>query len=125
LPIILQYQDPNLLQSINLIPFRDFIHGYQFAKQEIILNIIMMIPFGFLYPVLTNKKGLSTIFATLLFSITIEMTQMLTILFYTEHPRVVDITDVITNTSGGLIGYIIFLTFQFTKHNLCKNNRKT
>lgn len=107
------YNYPNLLQSINVIPFRDLIKGYEFASREIILNTMMMIPFGFLFPLLTNKNGFKTIIASCLFSITIETTQLMTILFVSSHPRIVDMTDIITNTIGGSIGYLLYLIFSY------------
>lgn len=108
LPVDLQFTNHNLLQSINFLPFRDIIHGYTFAKTEMLLNILMMIPYGILVPLVTNQKCFLTVISTLLFSTTIESTQLLTILFYSDFPRIVDITDILTNTTGGLGGYIIF-----------------
>ncbi|HZW67067.1 MAG TPA: VanZ family protein [Pseudogracilibacillus sp.] len=105
------YNYPNLWQSINVIPFRDVIKGYGFASREIVLNTMMLIPFGFLFPLLTNLNGMRTIMASCLFSITIETTQLMTILFATAHPRVVDVTDIITNTTGGSFGYLLYIIF--------------
>lgn len=68
----------------------------------------MTIPFGILYKSLTpNITLIKTIKATIFLSILIELTQLLmTILLL--HYRICDITDLITNTIGGLIGYLIY-----------------
>ena len=42
------------IESINLIPFRDLRLNYEVIR-EIILNIIMMVPFGFYTPLLRRK----------------------------------------------------------------------
>lgn len=106
------------IQEINFIPFRDMMHGYAYAKREALLNVMMMIPFGFLLPLLTNKRWFATIVATFLLSITIETTQLFTILFQMDKQRVVDVTDMITNTIGGMCGYFIFY---FLKKSKIKN----
>lgn len=112
LPTQLHYTYKPLIASINFIPFRDVFHGYLFAKREIILNIFLMVPYGFFIPLLTNKKVLYTIFSTCLFSLTIETTQLLTIMFETKNERIVDLTDLLTNTTGGALGYSFFYLMQ-------------
>lgn len=111
LPNVLHPKNEQFLQSVNLLPFRDIIHGYAFAKQEALFNIFMMIPFGFLFPLITKKNLLQTVLITFSFSLTIETIQLLTVLFDRVNARTFDITDLITNTTGGLIGYIIFKIF--------------
>ena len=37
----------SISHTINLIPFRDLSLGYRGAEREILLNVVMMIPFGF------------------------------------------------------------------------------
>lgn len=106
------------LQAINFIPFRDIIHGYAFAKREALFNVFMLIPFGILFPLLTNRKWLETVIVTFLFSLTIETTQLFTILFQSDQLRIVDVTDVITNTIGGMCGYIIFFLFIKVKQKI-------
>lgn len=67
----------------------------------------MMIPFGFLLP-LTNKnniKILKVIFYSFLVSLSIELLQPF-------NGRSSDITDIITNVTGGIIRYIIYLIFK-------------
>lgn len=106
------------IQAINFIPFRDIVYGYAFAKREAFLNVVMMIPFGILTPLLTKKKWLATTVATCLLSVTIELIQLFTILFQMENVRIVDVTDVITNTFGGMCGYFLLYIFNKVKQKI-------
>ncbi len=69
----------------------------------------MTIPFGFLFPLTgkENSKFLKTVFYCFLLSLTIELLQPLINGF-----RSADITDLITNVTGGIIGYIFYLIFK-------------
>lgn len=89
---------------INLVPFIDVINKRGDYMQQIILNIIMTIPFGFFLPLISKKMNLiKTVLITMTFSISIEFLQLFSIAY-----RTTDITDVITNTLGGLIGYCLY-----------------
>lgn len=91
---------------MNLVPFIDVTFGRGDFIRQIILNVIMTIPFGFLLPLIKNKnsKLLKTILYTFLLSLSIEILQPLINGF-----RSADITDLITNVLGGIIGYIMYL----------------
>lgn len=102
------YHESLNFKYIHLKPFDDLVHGYLGAKKQIILNIIMTIPFGVLYPVLKKKDNIiKTVVATFLLSFTIELIQLIMTVFLL-HYRSCDVTDLITNTVGGLLGYIIY-----------------
>lgn len=92
---------------MNMIPFDDYFSGRGDTVRQIILNVIMMMPFGFLLPVVKKQSLLSCLFWTFLFSLGIELIQPLINGF-----RSADITDLITNTIGGLLGYLLFLVFK-------------
>lgn len=100
------------IKSINLIPFRDLRLNYGGAIREIILNIIMMVPFGFLYPIIKKKGVLRVTISTFLFSFVIEILQLMSAWWGGLSSRSFDVTDLITNTFGGLIGYIIFIVLR-------------
>ena len=114
MPFTISFNDTNsfFMDSANFIPFRDVRLHYAGAIREVFLNIVMMIPFGFLYPVIKKKGLLKTVFITLCFSLFIELTQLLSVWWDGIRPRIFDVTDLITNTFGGLIGYVIYLTFR-------------
>lgn len=97
-------------RSMNLIPFIDVSLGRGDYERQIILNIIMTIPFGFLLPLTkpANAKLVKVILFTFLLSFSIEIFQIFTV----NSGRASDITDIITNVTGGVIGYLFYLLFR-------------
>ncbi len=97
---------------IHLEPFNDLIMGYKNALKQIILNIIMTIPFGFLCCILKkNSTILGVIIKTFLLSFSIEFIQLIMTVFLLHH-RSCDITDLITNLIGGIVGFILYKLFR-------------
>ena len=94
---------------MNLVPFIDISTGRGDFIRQVVLNIVMTIPFGFLLPLIKNKKInlMKTILYTFLLSLGIEILQPLINDF-----RSSDITDLVTNILGGIIGYILYLIFK-------------
>ena len=93
---------------IHIKPFNGLIHGYSGALKEIILNIIMTMPFGFLYADIKNDVNIDQIMIkTFLLSFTIESIQLIMTIFLL-HYRSCDVTDLITNVIGGVIGFILY-----------------
>ena len=96
------------LQSVNWIPFRDLRLHYGGAVREVVLNVLMMAPFGFLLPLLKPRQVFSTAAWTFLFSLSIETMQLLYTWSGGPSARSCDVTDLITNTLGGVQGYLLF-----------------
>lgn len=94
-------------ESMNLLPFDDYFSGRGDAIRQILLNIVMMIPFGFLMPIVKKQKLFACTLETFLLSLSIELLQPLI-----NGLRSSDITDIITNTFGGIIGYLLYLIFK-------------
>lgn len=95
-------------RTLNLIPL------ITLTSQDIetsLLNILLFIPFGFGLPFITALRLRKTIAIGALFSICIELLQLLTGLAAHITFRVADINDVLFNTSGVVMGYLLFLTF--------------
>lgn len=91
--------------SMNLFPFSDLIHGYGDYWRQILLNVLMFVPFGFLLPLKHPKLGFCGVFVLgLLVSLSIELLQPIL-----NPVRSSDITDVITNTLGAVIGYLLHM----------------
>ncbi|EDR96683.1 VanZ family protein [Anaerostipes sp. AF04-45] len=67
-------------------------------------NVFAFSPFGFLLPVMTEKKRglIKVVLGSFLFSLIIESCQ------YIFKVGVFDVDDLLLNTIGGLIGYIIY-----------------
>ena len=84
-------------QSVNLIPFVDG------GSREMIDNIIVFIPFGLLLSVNLKQTGFwEKLFYIFTFSLAAEVIQFVLAIGTT------DITDVIANTFGGLLGLTFY-----------------
>ncbi len=106
MPIItsLPYLFNHPYTPMNLTPFIDVSLRRGDFTRQILLNTIMTIPFGFLFPLITKKNLIKTTIYTFLLSFSIEILQPLI-----SGLRSSDITDIITNVFGGIIGYIMYL----------------
>ncbi|MCR5208513.1 MAG: VanZ family protein, partial [Eubacterium sp.] len=69
-----------------------------------ILNLIMLVPFGFLFPIIYPKQQHNTVFYGIIISCFIETVQLFL-------PRLTDTFDVFLNTLGLIIGYLLFKFF--------------
>lgn len=96
--------DIDHMRSVNLIPFHYATSiGEQFHIKEVRDNVLIFIPFGILLSMLIPRMklrnkiliilGTSLVFETMQYVLTIGST---------------DITDLITNVSGGIIGIILY-----------------
>lgn len=81
------------------------------AIKQILGNIVMFMPFGYLLPFFKkNKPFVNCVVFALAFSVFIELLQfVLGATFVGSQYRSVDIDDVILNFIGAIIGYIIFI----------------
>jgi glycopeptide antibiotics resistance protein len=109
--LLLRYFVPNLIlngqpdgENINLIPI------FTLTQQDFttsLLNVLLLIPFGFGLPFISNLHMKKIIVIGLLLSIVIELLQLVTGLMARVAFRIADINDVIFNTTGVSIGYSI------------------
>ena len=85
-------------EQVNLLPFSKDIDIVSY-----LLNILLFIPFGFLFPYIWPRAGKlkNTALSGFSFSLLIEISQ----LFNNRHP---DIDDLLLNTLGTLIGFLLF-----------------
>ena len=95
-------QDMNLIPLITLTP--------QDLKTSL-LNILLLIPFGFGLPFIMDFRMKKIVVIGALFSIVIEFLQLITGRVAKITFRIADINDVIFNTVGVAIGYILFVGF--------------
>ena len=90
-------------ERINLHPFLMF-KQFRLASTQVIGNLVMLLPLGIYIPLLF--PGLSGFFRVFIIclcvSISIELMQLITSV------RSTDIDDVILNTSGAVVGYILY-----------------
>lgn len=96
-------------ESVNLVPLLSLTAE---DLKTSLLNILLMVPFGFGLPFITDLRFKKVVLAGALFSIAIELLQLLTGLIGSMSFRVADINDVIFNMTGVVIGYVLFLVFE-------------
>ena len=99
--------------SVNLIPFDKSLDA-----SETILNVVIFLPLGVYAEVLFKSRPLGTkLFFVFLFSLLIEGLQLIL------RVGAFDITDIITNTLGGIIGLIIFKVLKKLFHNSIRTQK--
>ncbi|MDD3172264.1 MAG: VanZ family protein [Herbinix sp.] len=88
------------------IKYRELL-GFESFVVNILGNILAFAPFGFLLPLLKIKyrKFFYTTFLCLLFSVSVELVQLLL------KVGIFDVDDIMMNTTGGIIGYVSFMIF--------------
>lgn len=103
----------------NYIPFRSIYdiaahNSFSVAARQIAGNIVLLIPLGFLAPfVWHGKNSFSKVFPIgFLFSFGIELTQFLISMFLGFTYKVSDVDDIILNTSGFALGYLLYKMFR-------------
>lgn len=113
--LILKHFVPDLMlngiqdgKSVNLVPLVTLAAGDIKAS---LLNILMLIPFGLGLPFITNLRMKKVVIAGALFSVGIELMQLITGLIGHKTFRVADINDVLFNALGAMVGYMLFVSF--------------
>lgn len=113
--LLLKHFLPNLMlngveagRSANLVPLATLT---QEDVKTSLLNILMMLPFGFGLPFVTNFRFKKVVVGGLLLSIAIEFLQLVTGFTANTTFRVADVNDLIFNTIGVAVGYMLFVGF--------------
>lgn len=106
-------------RSINWIPFPElFTSGGKIDLSQVILNILIFLPFGIYLQVIYPKKSfLKKLLYCFLLSLFLEASQ------YIFKIGALDTTDLITNTSGGFLGLGLVKTLQVWTGNPLKVQR--
>ena len=99
------YTGMKFQEEINLIPFRDGI------SLSMILNVVMFMPLGFLLPLLWKEYQslVRTAIIGFCFSCGIEFCQLF-------NRRVSDVDDLLMNTLGAILGWLIWIVFSRITH---------
>ena len=123
--LLLKYFMPNLIlngqpagKELNLILL------ITLTPQDLetsLLNILLLIPFGFGLPFITNFRMQKIVVIGALFSIAIEFLQLITGFMAKITFRIADINDVIFNTLGVAIGYMLFVGFVRSYRHLSRD----
>lgn len=111
------FKDLHSIREVNLIPFAEsVIINNRIYYREIYLNILVFVPFGIYISMLKpNWSFIKKILPIFLVSLLFEILQ------YVFAIGAADITDLIGNTLGGVIGII----FYFFVSKIFKNEEKT
>ncbi len=111
---ILTMTELNSNGGMNLTPFSEILRydfGTKLFNYNVIGNIVIFIPFGFLIGSYVNPKKIwPVIVTTLVTSGVVEFVQL-------KIGRSFDIDDIILNVSGAVIGYLLYIGFSaISKH---------
>jgi glycopeptide antibiotics resistance protein len=103
-------------RSVNLVPFNEFLASDGKAPLgEIILNVLIFVPLGIYVGILFDRWNIAgKLFFIFLVSLSVEGLQ-----FYFA-VGAFDVTDIITNTSGGAIGLMMFKAIEKAFNNRVK-----
>lgn len=117
--IVLMSREPDTYSGVNLQLWSSWGHSVT-TKAFFIENILLFIPMGILMPSAFKifRKPYICIPACMLMSLCIEVIQ------YSFGLGIAELDDVITNTAGGAIGYIIWLILLFI-HWICNKFDKS
>ena len=95
----------------NLVPFQEIRRFWEYRDQlgflpsftNLFGNVLIFIPFGFFFPMASRSRSLAlTVFLSFMLSLAVEMGQFIT------QVGSFDIDDLLLNTLGGLIGYMLY-----------------
>lgn len=119
-PAELFVPDRYWVRSVNLIPFGG--HQYLYTlKRDILLNVTLYVPFGFLLAMANKKMCLHRV----LFIIPLLTSVLMEALQFILAVGATDITDVISNWTGAIVGIylyrlltILFKRFAYLNHVL-------
>ena len=100
----------------NLEPFKEIIRfikyrhvvGYSAFVINVIGNVVAFMPFGFFIPHIAVKRTgcIKVLSLTFIFTLSVETIQLVSKLGR------FDIDDIILNTLGGILGYILYLIYR-------------
>lgn len=85
-------------------------YGWHVTLVNLVGNVVCFMPFGFLLPTITKSKMFKNVvvvtFYAMMFSMLIEVAQLI------SRVGAFDVDDILLNTIGGLLGYIIYITLK-------------
>lgn len=109
------FSDLETLRSINLIPFY-YSNQTSFHLREVMDNVLIFIPLGILLKML-NIENKKIIFLGFILSFTLETMQFIFSIGAS------DITDIITNTTGTIVGLFLYLILEKCLKDKTKTNQ--
>lgn len=113
--------ETRFFDNVNFILFANTSFESLFETQ-ILLNILLSIPFGFGISFIMNVSNKTIIKLALLFGVIIESMQFIISLYLGWTYRVIDINDVFFNFLGVIFGYIAFKLLSILFIKIIDNN---
>ena len=93
--------------------------GYFAMVTNLLGNVLIFVPFGFFLPMASRYRSFfSTLYASFGLSLCVEVFQFVT------KVGSFDVDDLLLNTIGGVVGYIIFMISNVIRRNYVKKRRK-
>lgn len=107
--------DVNYISGVNIVPFTEILR-YSFHSKlfyfNVLGNIALFIPFGYIIAsYIKPKKVWTNFFVGIIVSLTIELVQL-------KIGRSFDIDDIILNTLGCVIGFLIYIAVNAISNHL-------
>lgn len=99
-------------RKVNLTPFKELVTHGKIDYSEIIMNVIIFIPMGIYAAILFKKWNFGK---TLLIFISVSL--FIEVLQYTLKIGAFDMTDIITNAFGGVIGFLTYKNIERAFNN--------
>lgn len=116
---MMRFMPPFNLKPFSLIvpQFKNMMGGNMASARQFLGNIVLFIPAGFLPPLVfpALKKWYFALMAGFAFTLFIEVTQM-TLHLLNMSTRTLDIDDLILNTFGAALGYVLYRLIFRAKH---------
>ncbi len=113
-------RSPHSRNSLSLVFYFENIFKDLDAGKYSVENVLLFIPEGFLWAgIFNNKKFLKIVSVSFLSSLAIETTQLLTGRGYFQ------LSDLLTNTAGGITGLICYTVISYILLHLTNNNKKS
>ncbi len=128
--LVIWFQHPEVIHThtINLTPFQEITRGWNRlslhptgTSLQLIGNIVAFVPLGILIPLLVRPRlslGIVVLLCSLLLSLSYEVTQLLTGI------GIFDVDDLLLNTAGGVIGYMLFAIPAFIVISLIQTKKR-
>ena len=110
----------------NLVLFKEIKRFWNYREQlgafatvtNLFGNVLIFLPFGFFMPMASKYRSfLSTSFYSLALSLIVEISQLF------MKVGCFDVDDLLLNTIGGMLGYIVFSICNVTRRNYAKKKK--
>ncbi|KYD08609.1 VanZ family protein [Heyndrickxia sporothermodurans] len=121
-----RYRIPATQENYNIIPFKtikmyiDYYDHFNFTIwfSNLFGNVLAFMPLGFLAPLLIKRLNgfLKVLFLSFFTTVIVESIQL------TYHVGGFDVDDIILNTIGGVLGYLVFLLVYTNIKSLSKGH---